>query len=171
MEARRTAKAASKCGQSGSHRPKNRGELATGLVTLFFNARPKPWQGFCRRSPTLTRHRYNNAYSKSLFPSIKYHPEFSARALLTLRRLALRSDCFVRCYNFEHLHSDIRYVTPAQRLSRDNHAILAVRQAPYIHAPEENQAKWSGKNTKRCNRSNLTVESDAGTFRSQPQLN
>ena len=56
---------------------------------------------------------------------------------------------FVHCYNFDHRHSGIRYVSPAQRHEGRDHAILAARHALYTRARERNPARWSG-NTRNC---------------------
>jgi len=49
----------------------------------------------------------------------------------------------VQWYNFEHRHSGIRYVTPAQRHAGDDHALLAARHALYAKARACNPARWS----------------------------
>ncbi|SKD05486.1 hypothetical protein SAMN05446934_9647 [Paraburkholderia hospita] len=49
-------------------------------------------------------------------------------------------------YNFDHRHSSIRYVSPAQRHD-DNHVILAARHEAYVRARERNPERWS-----RCSR-------------------
>jgi len=51
---------------------------------------------------------------------------------------------FVRWYNFDHRHSGIRYVSPAQRHAGEDHAILAARHALYTQARDLNPARWSG---------------------------
>ena len=51
---------------------------------------------------------------------------------------------FVHWYNFDHRHSGIRYVSPAQRHAGDDHAILAARHEVYLKARELNPARWSG---------------------------
>jgi len=42
----------------------------------------------------------------------------------------------VRWYTVDHRHSGIRYVSPAHRQARDDHAILAARHALYAKARE-----------------------------------
>ncbi len=51
----------------------------------------------------------------------------------------------MRWYNFEHRHSGIRYVSPAQRHAGEDQAILAARHELYTRARELNPARWSGK--------------------------
>jgi len=49
----------------------------------------------------------------------------------------------VRWYNFDHRHSGIRYVSPAQRHAGEDHAILAARHVVYLQAQARNPARWS----------------------------
>jgi putative transposase len=55
----------------------------------------------------------------------------------------------VRSYNFEHRHSALRYVTPAQRHAGEDIAILAARHQTYLQARERHPARWSG-DTRNC---------------------
>jgi putative transposase len=96
--------------------------------------------------PSYSRPRVSddNAYAESLFRTAKYRPEFPAKGfadLDTARRWAAE---FVRWYNDDHRHSGIRYVTPAQRHSGDDVAILAARHTLYTAAHDLNPARWSG---------------------------
>lgn len=52
---------------------------------------------------------------------------------------------FVSWYNEKHRHSEIRYVTPAQRHVGHDLAILARRHALYQVARAQHPARWSGK--------------------------
>ena len=58
-----------------------------------------------------------------------HHP---VRGFATLEDARLWGRDFVRCYNFEHRHSGIRYVTPAQRYALEDRAILAARDQTYL---------------------------------------
>ena len=80
--------------------------------------------------PSYSRPRVSddNAYAESLFRTAKYRPEFPA---------------FVHWYNLEHKHSGIRYVSPQQRHTGDDHAILAARHALYTQAKERHPARWA----------------------------
>lgn len=97
--------------------------------------------------PSYSRPRVSddNAYAESLFRTAKYRPEFPAKGFATLDQARAWAASFVRWYNFEHRHSGIRYVTPAQRHAGEDHAILAERHALYTRAREINPARWSGK--------------------------
>ena len=50
----------------------------------------------------------------------------------------------MRWYNVDHRHSGIRYVSPQQRHSGADQAILAARHDLYTQAKQRNRARWSG---------------------------
>ena len=97
--------------------------------------------------PSYSRPRVSddNAYAESLFRTAKYRPEFPTKGFADLGEARAWAASFVRWYNFDHRHSGIRYVSPAQRHVGDDHAILADRHALYTKARERNPARWSGK--------------------------
>lgn len=97
--------------------------------------------------PSYSRPRVSddNAYAESLFRTAKYRPEFPGKGFATLEEARAWAAGFVRWYNFEHRHSGIRYVSPAQRHAGEDHAILAARHELYARARELNPARWSGK--------------------------
>lgn len=97
--------------------------------------------------PSYSRPRVSddNAYAESLFRTAKYRPEFPAKGFATLDHARAWAAGFVRWYNFEHRHSGIRYITPAQRHAGEDHAILQARDDLYIRARELNPARWSGR--------------------------
>jgi len=96
--------------------------------------------------PSYSRPRVSddNAYAESLFRTAKYRPEFPAKGFNDLDAARAWAAGFVRWYNFDHRHSGIRYVSPAQRHAGEDHAILAARHALYIQARDLNPARWSG---------------------------
>lgn len=96
--------------------------------------------------PSYSRPRVSddNAYAESLFRTAKYRPEFPTRGFVELDEARAWAAGFVRWYNFDHRHSGIRYVSPAQRHAGHDHAILAARHALYTKARERNPARWSG---------------------------
>ena len=49
----------------------------------------------------------------------------------------------MRWYNHEHLHSGIRYVSPADRHDGFDGEILQRRHALYLEARERNPRRWS----------------------------
>ena len=96
--------------------------------------------------PSYSRPRVSddNAYAESLFRTAKYRPEFPTKGFADLDQARTWAAGFVRWYNFDHRHSGIRYVSPAQRHAGDDHAILAARHALYLEARQLNPARWSG---------------------------
>lgn len=96
--------------------------------------------------PSYSRPRVSddNAFVESLFKTAKYRPEFPAHGFASLEDARRWGNDFVRWYNFEHRHSGICYVTPAQRHAGEDIAILAARHQTYLQARERNPARWSG---------------------------
>ncbi len=87
----------------------------------------------------------DNPYSESLFRTLKYRPEYPEKPFTDLqsaRDWVLR---FVDWYNNKHLHSSIKFVTPAQRHRGEDVDILAKREALYRQAKSENPKRWSGE--------------------------
>lgn len=100
------------------------------------------WLGI---KPSYSRPRVSddNAYAEPLFRTAKFRPEFPARGFASLEQARAWASGFVHWYNFEHRHSGIRYVTPAQRHSGQDQTILAVRHALYTQARERHPHRWS----------------------------
>src|ERR1700742_481592 len=66
--------------------------------------------------PSYSRPRVSddNAYAEALFRTAKYRPEFPATGFAELNAARDWASDFVHWYNFDHRHSSIRYVSPAQ---------------------------------------------------------
>lgn len=86
----------------------------------------------------------DNPYSESLFKTMKYHPQWPSKGFNDLDAVRAWVNGFVRWYNEEHCHSGIRFVTPSQRHSGKDKAILEKRQAVYEAAKRQNPGRWSG---------------------------
>ncbi|MFB9123746.1 IS3 family transposase [Paraburkholderia dipogonis] len=101
-----------------------------------------PWLGV---KPSYSRPRVSDdsAYAEALFRTAKYRPEFPATGFEDLNAARTWATGFVQWYNFEHRHSGIRYMTPAQRHAADDRALLAARHALYAKARACNPARWS----------------------------
>ena len=95
--------------------------------------------------PSYSRPRVSddNAFAESLFRTAKYRPEFPTKGFETLQAARQWGAQFVHWYNLEHKHSGIRYVSPHQRHTGEDHAILAARHALYTKAKERNPARWA----------------------------
>jgi len=96
--------------------------------------------------PSYSRPRVSddNAFAEALFRTAKYRPEFPADGFADLDAARAWAVRFTHWYNFDHKHSGIQYVSPAQRHTGEDHAILAARHAVYTAARESNPARWSG---------------------------
>jgi hypothetical protein len=101
--------------------------------------------------PSYSRPRVSddNTYAESLFRTAKYRPEFPAKGFADLDQARTWAAGFVQWYNFDHRHSGIRYVIPAQRHGGDDHAILAARHDLYPRARRLNPARGSGDTRSR----------------------
>ena len=95
--------------------------------------------------PSYSRPRVSddNAYAESLFRTAKYRPEFPVKGFETLEAARQWGAAFVHWYNLEHKHNGIRYVSPQQRHTGEDHAILAARHALYTEAKERNPTRWA----------------------------
>ncbi len=85
----------------------------------------------------------DNPYSESLFKTLKYRPEYPAQPFADVTEARQCVSGFVAWYNFEHRHSAIQFVTPAQRHAGLDTAILAKRQALYQAAKARQPERWS----------------------------
>lgn len=87
----------------------------------------------------------DNPYSESLFKTLKYRPSYPDSAFSAIEHARQWVGGFVQWYNTCHLHSAIRFVTPASRHQGLDPAILAQRAAVYEKAKRRNPLRWSGQ--------------------------
>ena len=101
------------------------------------------WLGI---KPSYSRPRVSddNAYAEALFRTAKYRPEFPAKGFVGLEEARAWGGRFVHWYNVEHRHSGIGYVTPGQRHTGEDQALLAARHKVYTRARAANPRRWSG---------------------------
>ena len=92
----------------------------------------------------------DNPYSESLFRTLKYTPAYPNKPFESLDAARKWVHDFVQWYNNEHRHSAIRYVTPTERHSDQEHRLLKQREAVYKAAQQRNPQRWSG-NTRNWN--------------------
>jgi transposase InsO family protein len=86
----------------------------------------------------------DNPFSESLFKTLKYRPWYPHRPFQSLSKAREWVEGFVRWYNFEHLHSKLEYVTPNDRHTGQDKAILEQRRAVYQRSKKAKPARWSG---------------------------
>jgi transposase InsO family protein len=86
----------------------------------------------------------DNAFSESLFKTMKYCPEFPDAPFDTADDAQKWVVRFVKWYNNEHLHSGIKFVTPCARHNNLDSVILNNRHKLYEKAKINNPARWTG---------------------------
>lgn len=87
----------------------------------------------------------DNAFSESLFRTLKYCPQYPDRSFKSLTEAREWVKDFVYWYNFIHKHSQIGYVTPAERHSGQSKDILERRRQVYLQAKEHNPTRFRKK--------------------------
>lgn len=87
----------------------------------------------------------DNPYSESLFRTLKYSPRYPQKPFTSLQDARIWVSIFVHWYNNEHLHSGIKFITPAQRHRGEDEQILKRRAEVYQKAKNHNPHRWSGK--------------------------
>ena len=84
----------------------------------------------------------DNAYSESLFRTVKYRPDYPG-AFRTIEEARAWMLSFVRWYNHEHKHRNLKFVSPAQRHDGKDAAIFVNRSAVYEQARSQHPERWS----------------------------
>jgi len=96
--------------------------------------------------PSFSRPRVSNdnPFSEALFRTCKYVPTWPTKGFASIEAARLWVAGFVHWYNKEHRHSAIRFVTPDQRHSGQESALLARRHKVYEGARAARPQRWSG---------------------------
>ena len=102
--------------------------------------------------PSFSRPRVSNdnPYSESLFRTMKYRPEYPEKPFQTLDCARDWAERFALWYNNEHLHSGIRFITPADRHDGKDIEILSKRHQVYQKAKAGHPERWTGKTRDWC---------------------
>ena len=84
-------------------------------------------------TPSNIRPRVNNdnPYSESIFKTLKYRPNYQPKGFCSLEEARGWCAKFVKWYRFEHHHSGIKFLTPAERHASKGAMILANRHKVY----------------------------------------
>lgn len=85
----------------------------------------------------------DNPYSEALFRTLKYHRTYPRKPFASIQDARTWVLGFVAWYNREHLHSGIRFVSPADRHARRDTTILRRRHAVYTAARRRTPRRWS----------------------------
>ena len=97
--------------------------------------------------PSFSRPRVSddNPFSESLFKTLKYCPDFPSKPFTSIEAAEAWVKNFVYWYNNVHLHSGIKYVTPASRHAMLDNEILKNRKKVYEEAKLKKPNRWSRK--------------------------
>lgn len=85
----------------------------------------------------------DNPYSESLFRTAKYSLKAPRGRFGKIEDATQWADDFVDWYNHTHLHSAIRFVTPADRHDRKDADILSKRKSVIEAARDRHRNRWS----------------------------
>ena len=86
----------------------------------------------------------DNPFSEAVFRTCKYRPEYPEHGFASLEAARAWILQFVTWYNHDHRHSRIRFVTPHERHSGQEAAIIAQREAVYEQAKARHPERWQG---------------------------
>jgi putative transposase len=100
-------------------------------------------------TPSRSRPRVSNdnPFSESLFRTLKYCPQWPSGGFKSIVEARAWVNQFMNFYNNEHRHSQIRFVTPAQRHAGEDAELLRQREEVYVKAKARNPRRWS-RNTR-----------------------
>ncbi|MCE7641240.1 IS3 family transposase [Vibrio fluvialis] len=87
----------------------------------------------------------DNPYSESLFKTVKCIPSWPVAGFRSIEEARKWVGDFTYWYNFEHKHSGIKYVTPQQRHTGEDHHILEQRKLVYRKAQATSPGRWRGQ--------------------------
>jgi putative transposase len=90
----------------------------------------------------------DNPFSESLFRTLKYRPNYPEPVFESLSAAQRWMASFVRWYNFQHLHSGVKYVRPVDRHEGRDVAILEHRAAVYEAAKARHPERWGSRPTR-----------------------
>jgi len=86
----------------------------------------------------------DNPYSEALFKTLKYRGNWPSNGFLSLEDARDWVQHFVDWYNHDHKHSQINYMTPADRHKGLDEEILSARKAVLEKARQANPRRWTG---------------------------
>ena len=90
----------------------------------------------------------DNAYSESLFRTLKYRPEYPTYGFESLEASREWTYSFVHWYNELQRHSALKYLTPGQCHRGESAAILEARKEVLEEAKRKHPERWKGRPTR-----------------------
>jgi putative transposase len=109
----------------------------------------------------------DNPFSEAAFRTLKYCPQWPKRGFANLDAARVWVRDFIRWYNGEHRHSQIRFVTPAERHQGKDVDVLARRHVLYQKARDQHPERWSGKTRNWQAVGTVTLNPDKGPEQQQ----
>ena len=97
----------------------------------------------------------DNPYSESIFKTLKYRPNYQPKGFETIDEARGWCTRFVQWYRYEHHHSGIQFLTPADRHAGKSEIILNQRHQVYEAAKLAHPERWNGRETRDW--SNITI--------------
>lgn len=85
----------------------------------------------------------DNPFSEALFRTVKYRPEYPTEPFDSTEAAHAWVEHFVDWYNHEHKHSAIGFVTPHQRHTGEDLALLERRRRVYELARQTHPERWT----------------------------
>ncbi len=92
----------------------------------------------------------DNPFAESLFKTCKYRPNWPVQGFVSLEAAREWVLGFTRWYNHEHKHSQLNFVTPHQRYTGEDKAILAKRKQTMQQAKAANPIRWGCQDIRNC---------------------
>lgn len=86
----------------------------------------------------------DNPFSESLFKTLKYAPSYPTKPFESVEEARQWVAKFVHWYNHAHHHSGLKFVTPEQRHTGTDMALLEHRKSVYEKAKKRHPERWSG---------------------------
>ena len=90
----------------------------------------------------------DNPYSESIFKTLKYNPNYQPKGFASLEEAREWCQLFVNWYRYEHHHSGIKFLTPAERHAGKSDEILKRRHVVYEIAKAAHPERWNGRKTR-----------------------
>lgn len=87
----------------------------------------------------------DNPYAESLFKTLKFRPNYQPKGFRSLDDARLWCANFVNWYRYEHHHSGINFLTPAQRHNGEGELIMENRRKVYEAAKAAHPERWNGR--------------------------
>lgn len=92
----------------------------------------------------------DNPFAESLFRTCKYRPNWPSAGFRNITEARAWVLKFTRWYNYEHKHSKLRFVTPDQRHTGQDKAILAQRKVRLEDAKAAAPNRWGRRDVRNC---------------------